>query len=115
MKVNNTHVDDRHVPVCMNTLHDSIMSAWHTVDDIKSLIKSAENMSEDQMMNALLGLEIFADMRMQELFDTYENVMHNQRVALERGKGYDKGMEALRRETIKALDEATESFGQGKI
>lgn len=115
MIVNNMHVDDRYVPVGMSTLHDSIMSAWHTVDDIKSLIKSAENMNEDQMMNALLGLEIFADMRMQELFDTYENVMHNQRVALERGNGYDKGMEALRRETIEALDAVPENFGQGKF
>ena len=115
MIINSMHVDDRCVPVSMNTLHDSIMSAWHTVDDIKSLIKSAENMNEDQIMNALLGLEIFADMRMQELFDTYENVTHNQRVALERGNGYDKGMEALRRETIKALDATPQSFGQEKI
>ena len=115
MIVNDMHVDDRYVPVCMNTLHDSIMSAWHTVDDIRSLIKSAENMNEDQMMNALLGLEIFADMRLQELFDTYENVMHNQRVAVGRGNGYDTGMEALRTEVINALDEATQSFGQGKI
>ena len=115
MIVNDMYVDDHYVPVGMNTLHDSIMSAWHTVDDIRSLIKSAENMNEDQMMNALLGLEIFADMRLQELFDTYEHVFHNQRVALERGNGYDEGMEALRRETIKALDEAPQSFGKGKI
>ena len=115
MIINDMHVDDRSVPVSVNTLHDSIMSAWHTVDDIKSLIKSAENMSEDQMINALLGLEIFADMRFQELFDTYENIMHNQRVALERGNGYDKGMEAVRREVIEALDEAPQGFGKGKI
>jgi hypothetical protein len=115
MIVNDMHVDDRCIPVCMNTLHDSIMSAWHTVDDIRSLIKSAEGMNEDQMLNALLGLEIFADMRFNELFDTYENVMHNQRVAVERGNGYDKGMEALRAEVINALDEATEGFGQEQI
>ena len=115
MIVNDMHVDDRCIPVCMNTLHDSIMSAWQTVDDIRSLIKSSENMNEDQMLNALLGLEIFADMRFNELFNTYENVMHNQRVAIERGNGYDKGMEALRTEVINALDEATQSFGQGKI
>ena len=115
MIVNDMHVDDRYVPVSIFTLHDSIMSAWNTVEDIRSFIKSAESMNEDQVMNALLGLEIFADMRFQELFDTYENVMHNQRVALERGNGYDEGMEELRRETIKALDEAPESFGQGKI
>jgi len=115
MMINNMHVDDRYVPVGMNTLHDALMSAWHTVDALRSLITSPENMNEDQMMNALLGLEIFADMRLQELFDTYENVIHNQRVALERGNGYDEGMEALRRETIKALDAAPESFGQGKL
>ena len=115
MIINHMHVDDRYVPVGMSTLHDSIMSAWHTVDDLRSLIKSAENMNEDQMINALLGLEIFADMRLQELFDTYEQIFHNQRVALERGNGYDEGMEALRRETIKALDATPESFGQGKL
>jgi hypothetical protein len=115
MMINDMHVDERSIPVGMNTLHDAIMSAWHTVDDLRSLIKSAENMNEDQMMNALLGLEIFADMRLQELFDTYEQIFHNQRVALERGNGYDEGMEALRRETIKALDAAPESFGQGQL
>jgi hypothetical protein len=45
----------------------------------------------------------------------YENIMHNQRVALERGNGYDKGMEALRAEVIASLDATPESFGQGKI
>ena len=115
MMVNDMHVNDRYVPVSMNELHDVIMTAWHTVDDIKALIKSSENMNEDQMMNALLGLEIFADMRFHEIFDTYEHVMHNQRVALEKGNGYDKGMEALRAEVIKALDAAPESFGQGKL
>jgi hypothetical protein len=115
MIVNGMYVDDRYVPISMNELHDVIMKAWSTVDDLKALINSAENMNEDQMMNALLGLEIFADMRFHEIFNTYEHVMHNQRVALERGNGYDKGMEALRRETINALDEAPQSFGQGKI
>ena len=41
--------------------------------------------------------------------------MHNQQVAVERGNGYDKGMEALRAEVIEALDEAPQSFGQGKL
>tara|TARA_E500000318_G_C3542146_1_gene205074 strand:- start:155 stop:502 length:348 start_codon:yes stop_codon:yes gene_type:complete len=115
MIINNMHVDDRGVPVSMNNLHDAIMNAWQTVEDIKCLVKSSENMTEDQMLNALIGLEIFADMRCHEVFDMYENIMHNQRVALEQGNSHDKGMEALRRETIKALDAATESFGQGKI
>jgi len=115
MIINDMHVDDRSVPVSTNDLHDAIMNAWQTVEDIKCLIKSSENMTEDQMLNALIGLEIFADMRCHEVFDMYENIMHNQRVALERGNGYDKGMEALRAEVIASLDATPESFGQGKI
>lgn len=115
MIIHNMHVDDRGVPVSTNDLHDAIMNAWQTVEDIKCLVKSSENMTEDQMLNALIGLEIFADMRCHEVFNMYENIMHNQRVALERGNGYDKGMEALRAEVIASLDATPESFGQGKI
>ena len=115
MIINNMYVDDRGVPVSMNDIHDAIMAVWQTVDDIKCLVKSSENMNEDQILNALIGLEIFADMRCHELFSTYENIMHNQRAALDRGEGYDEGMEKLRTKVIKALDEAPQSFGQEKL
>lgn len=61
------------------TLEQKIMAAWHTVDDIKALYKSSEGMNEDQIANALLGLEIFASMRFEELWECFEQVLHNQR------------------------------------
>jgi hypothetical protein len=42
-------------------------------------------MNQDQITNALLGLEIFASMRFEELWDCFEQLLHNQRK--------DKGLE----------------------
>jgi hypothetical protein len=67
------------------TLEQKIMAAWHTVDDIKAFYKSSERMNQDQITNALLGLEIFASMRFEELWDCFEQMLHNKRK--------DKGLE----------------------
>ena len=61
------------------TLEEKIMAAWQTVEDIKALYKSSERMNQDQITNALLGLEIFASMRFEELWDCFEQAIHNKR------------------------------------
>lgn len=67
------------------TLEQEILSAWRTVDDIKALYRSLEGMNEDQVANALLGLEIFASMRFEGLWQCFEHMLHNKRK--------DKGLE----------------------
>jgi hypothetical protein len=71
--------------VSESTLHDKIMDAWKTVDDIKLLAYSAESLTQDQLMNAMFGLEIFASMRFEELWQCYEQMMHNKR----KDKGFE--------------------------
>jgi hypothetical protein len=77
--------DDYKRKVDYLTLEQKIMAAWLTVDDIKALYRSSEGMNQDQITNALLGLEIFASMRFEELWDCFEQLLHNQRK--------DKGLE----------------------
>src|SRR5210317_1189097 len=77
MKINGIHMNDRGKPVDRFDLEEAIMKAWRTSDDIKSLYTSSERMDEDQMMNALMGLEIFAEMRFDELWNTFEQCISN--------------------------------------
>jgi len=103
MIIDGIYMNSRGKPVDRFDLEEAIMNAWHTSDDIKAFYKSAEYMNEDQVMNALLGLEIFAEMRFKELWDTYENCLSN-------GVFDDNNRRGA--EIAKALDEATKSFGQ---
>ena len=62
----------------MNTridLESAIMTAWQTADDIDLLFKHYGDhpvpMSEDDVLNALLGIKVLHEMRMEKLMDTY--------------------------------------------
>ena len=106
MIIKGIHMNDNMKPVDRFDLEEAIMNSWRTSDDIKALYKSAEHMDEDQMMNALMGLEIFAEMRFNELWNTFEQCIKN-------GVFND---DARRSDKIaKALDEATQGFGQEQI
>ena len=56
-------------------LESAIMLAWQTGEDIDLLFKHygdhPKPMSEDEVLNALLGIKILHDMRMEALMDTY--------------------------------------------
>ena len=106
MKINGIHMNDRGKPVDRFDLEEAIMRAWRTSDDIKAFYTSAEHMDEDQVINALIGLEIFAEMRFNELWNTFEQCIQN-------GVFND---DARRTDKIaKSLDEATQGFGQEQI
>jgi hypothetical protein len=51
------------------------MIAWQTSDDIDLLFKhhgdAPRPMTEDEIGNALLGIKVLHDMRMEKLMDTY--------------------------------------------
>lgn len=106
MKINGIHMNSRGTPVDHSDLGDAIMKAWSTTDDIKAFYSSAEYMDEDQVMNALMGLEIFAEMRFNELWNTFEKCISN---------GIFDDSTTRGKEIAKALDEATEGFGQEQI
>jgi hypothetical protein len=56
-------------------LESAIMLAWQTSEDIDLLFKhhgdAPRPMTEDEVGNALLGIKILHDMRMEALMDTY--------------------------------------------
>ena len=106
MKINGIHMNDRGKPVDRFDLEDAIMKAWRTSDDIKAFYTSAERMNEDQVINALIGLEIFAEMRFNELWNTFEQCVSN---------GVFDDSTTRGEEIARALDETTQGFGQEKI
>jgi len=106
MKIKGIHMNARGEPVDRHDLEEAIMKAWRTTEDIKSFYTSAERMDEDQVINALMGLEIFAEMRFNELWNTFEQCINN---------GVFDDSTKRGAEIARALDEATEGFGQEQI
>jgi len=106
MKIKGIHMNARGKPVDRHDLEDAIMKAWRTTEDIKAFYTSAERMDEDQVINALIGLEIFAEMRFNELWNTYEQCINN---------GVFDDSTKRGEEIASALDATPQSFGQEKI
>lgn len=55
-----------------------IMKCWGVVDDIKTLNQQymdVGNMSEDNIANYLLGLETIYEVKFQQLFSMYEELL----------------------------------------
>ena len=56
-------------------LEEKIMAVWNTKEDVALLMRQhmdrAEPMTEDEIANALLGIESLMEMRCQELWDCY--------------------------------------------
>ena len=56
-------------------LESAIMAVWQTGEDIDLLYKhhgdAQRPMTEDEVANALLGIKVLHDMRMEKLMDTY--------------------------------------------
>ena len=78
MKIKGMHYDMYGKnPIDRFDLEEKIMNAWHLTEDLKLLCKASERMDTDQMMSAIDGLQIFAEMRFHELWDTFEKCIQN--------------------------------------
>jgi methyl coenzyme M reductase gamma subunit len=59
-------------------LEEKIMAVWSTKEDVALLLRQhcdrAEPMTEDEVQNALLGIETLMEMRCQELWDCFTEV-----------------------------------------
>ena len=60
-------------------LEQRIMETWQTADDIKLIFEMysdrPERMSEDELMNLLIGLNHLHTLRSQKLFDVFETLV----------------------------------------
>lgn len=61
------------------TLEDHIMKAWSVVDELETirwmLLDSPSKASEDELDNALLGVQTLLNARFEMLFSEYEKVL----------------------------------------
>jgi hypothetical protein len=60
-------------------LETDIMSCWNVVEDIKELHRSMldrREMSQDEISNYLLGLETIYQVKFERLFETFEQLVH---------------------------------------
>ena len=105
MRVNGVYLNDRGQPIDYLDLEHKIMHVWDTTEDIKSFYRSVESMDEDQIMNALLGLEIFVNMRCNDLFTTFEKCVAN---------GVFNVNEGYTKEDYQGVDEVIESIRKAR-
>ena len=79
MMSNGYHLNERGQRIDRFDLEQAIMNTWQVVEDLGMLYNNIENLNEDQLMGAVDGLKIYANMRQQHLWDTYEAMLHNER------------------------------------
>jgi hypothetical protein len=53
-------------------LEEKIMAAWQTISDINLVYYAMEDMSEDERMNAMLGLKELGEARFKDLWRVFE-------------------------------------------
>jgi len=106
MIINGVHMNDKGEPIDRFDLEQKITEVWHLVDDLKLLIERLEYMNEDQVFSTVHGLQIFADMRCESLWNTFEQCISN---------GVFDDSTKRGEEIAKALDEITQGFGQEKL
>jgi len=78
MIINNLHYDrDGKHPIDHFDIEQGIHRTWSIVDDIKDIYYAMEDMTEDELMNALIGLAELSDVRFKNLWETYEQYLSN--------------------------------------
>ena len=60
-------------------LEQGILNCWNVVEDLEMLAKGVgdRGMTEDQLMNALIGLKTLYHLKFQYLFETFEETLRN--------------------------------------
>jgi len=53
-------------------LEQAIMNCWHVVDDIKTVTGRVGRMSQDELMNVLIGLSTLYQLKFEDLFGEFE-------------------------------------------
>jgi hypothetical protein len=60
-------------------LEDQIMRCWATKEDISLIRKNTEHLLKEGVLEeSLLGLEIMVDLRFEQLFKVFEEIVHTQ-------------------------------------
>lgn len=58
--------------IMTSDLEQDIMNAWNVVDDLQLLSEKIENLSQDSLMNILIGMAELYQLKFEKLFEAYE-------------------------------------------
>lgn len=60
-------------------LEQQILNCWNICEDIKAIYKMTDmrQLSEDELLNAMIGLETIYQMKFEILFDMFERMIVN--------------------------------------
>ena len=61
-------------------LEQEIMECWNVTKDIQNLYYASESMTEDQLLNYLLGLEAIYEVKFNKLWNTFEQCVSNKKL-----------------------------------
>jgi len=103
------HFNEDFKVISYHDLEMEIHKVWNVVDDLGTFEQALNNedLSEDDIINLVIGIRTMADLRLKQLFSVYEDYLENERVQNEIRKAQE--------ETEKALDEATQSVPEQKV
>jgi hypothetical protein len=61
-------------------LEQEIMECWNVTKDIQNLYYASESMTEDQLLNYLLGLEQIYEVKFNKLWNTFEQCIRKYQI-----------------------------------
>ena len=56
-------------------LEQQIMACWSVVEDIETVAMAADDISTDELQNALIGLKSLYSLKFNRLFETFEGCL----------------------------------------
>lgn len=64
-------------------LEQEIMKCWNVVDDIDTLYETLgdRHLTQDEVLNALLGMKTMYQMKFDKMFRVFESMIHEQHFA----------------------------------
>lgn len=63
-------------------LEQDIMKCWNVTDDVDLLYRNVmeSNMTTDEIANALLGIQTLYNMRFEEMFNRFSQLVHEKKI-----------------------------------
>jgi hypothetical protein len=65
-------------------LEQQILKCWNVTEDVdllyRNLLDGPKEMTTDEIANALLGIQTLYEMKFNELFNTFEKLVHEKKI-----------------------------------